>query len=196
MANTDRPTGLRPVSTLSGANWNGAYRKFYTDTNAFMGDIMIQDTASVTGGSDGAFQGVTRATDGTAGNIIGVVVGWEVDPDSLGALFHTGSSTLAVYVAVDPFLIFECQDDGGANIPTADEVGLNYDFSVTAGTTATGVSNMELLAGTAGATALATPLKLVGIVDRPDNELGVANSKCLVTINMHTFLANTGAAGV
>ena len=47
MANVDRPHGLRPVGTLSGASWNGQYRKFYTDTNAFLGDIVIQDAVAV-----------------------------------------------------------------------------------------------------------------------------------------------------
>ena len=193
MANSDRPTGFRPVSTLSGASWNGAYRKFYTDTNAFMGDIMIADAVGIADG-DGAYQGVTRATAGTAGNIIGVVVGWEVDPaTSLEAKYHVGSATVAVYLCVDPFVIFECQSDDSD--PAVLDVGNNYDFIVTAGTVATGVSNMEL-DGSSEVTTLGTPLRLLGIVDRPDNEAASANAKCLVMINMHTFVSNTGAAGV
>ena len=193
MANVDRPNGFKPVSTLSGANWNGAYRKFYTDTNAFLGDIMIQDTAGIASGN-GGYQGCTRATAGTAGNIIGVVVGWEVDPDSLDLLYHAGSSAFAVYLCVDPMVIFECQSDEALE-PIASQVGMNYDFVVTGGTTATGVSNMELDGGS-DVTTLGTPLQLVGIVDRPDNTAGEANVKCLVRVNMHTYDSNTGSAGV
>jgi hypothetical protein len=157
---------------------------------------MIQDAASVTGGSEGAYQGVTRATAGTAGGIVGVVVGWEPDPDNLGAVYHAGSATKAVYLCCDPNVIFECQDNGAGTVITAADVGLNYDFAVTAGSTSTGVSNMEVDSGTAGATTAATPLQLIGIVDRPGNEVGVANQKLLVRINMHAYGSAAGSAGV
>jgi len=196
MANADRPNGFRPVGTLSGAPYNGQMRKFYTDTDCFLGDLMIQDAASVTGGSDGAYQGVTRATSGTASLVIGAVVGWEPDPDNLTRPYHAGSSTLAVYLCVDPNVVFECQDNGAATLIVAADVGLNYDIVVTAGTTATGVSNMEVDSGTAGATTAATPVKLVGITDRPDNEVGVANAKLLVTLNTHVYNADVGSLGV
>ena len=196
MANIDRPNGFRPVGTLSGAPYNGQMRKFYTDTDCFLGDIMIQDAAGVTGGSDGAYQGVTRATSATATLAIGVVVGWEFDPDSLGAVYHAGSSTRAVYLCVDPNVIFECQDNGAATLITAADVGLNYDIVVTAGSTTTGVSNMEVDSGTAGAVTAATPVKLVGISDRADNEIGSANAKLLVTLNTHVYNADVGSLGV
>lgn len=193
MANVDRPTGLRPVSTLSGAPYNGQMRKFYTDTDAFLGDIMIQDTVGI-GSGDGGYQGVTRATSATATLAIGVVVGWDVNPDALGTTYHVGSATRAVYLCTDPNVIFECQDNGTA--PALLDVGLNYDIDVTAGDTATGVSNMELEGGTAGAVTAATPLKLVGISDRADNEVGVANSKLLVTLNTHVYNTDVGSLGV
>ena len=196
MANIDRPNGFRPVGTLSSSSYNGQIRKFYTDTNCFLGDLMIQDAASVTGGSDGAYQGVTRATSGTASLAIGVVVGWEVDPDNLGAVYHAGSSTRAVYLEVDPNTIYECQDNGAATLIAAADVGLNYDIVVTAGDTGTGVSNMEVDSGTAGAVTAATPVKLIGIVDRPDNTIGEANAKLLVTLNTHTYNADVGSLGV
>ena len=193
MANVDRPNGLRPVSTLSGASWNGQYRKFYTDTNAFLGDIMIQDATAVNSG-DGTYQGCTRATSATATLAVGVVVGWEVDPAALDRKYHAGSAVYAVYLCVDPNVIYECQDNGTA-VPILD-VGLNFDLDVTAGSTTTGVSNMELEGGTAGAVTAATPLKLIGIVDRPDNEPAAVNAKLLVTLNTHVFNADVGSLGV
>ena len=197
MANTDRPNGFRPVGTLSGSGRSGQIRKFYTDTNAFLGDLMIQDAASkVNANSNGASQGVTRATSATTGEAIGVVVGWEPNPDSLGAVYHTGSAVYAVYLDIDPNTIFECQDNGAATLITAADVGLNYDIVVTAGSTTTGVSNMEVDSGTAGATTAGTPVKLIGIVDKPDNTIGVANAKLLVTINMHTYKTDLGTPGV
>ncbi|MDH5426187.1 MAG: hypothetical protein OEY29_14455 [Gammaproteobacteria bacterium] len=195
MANADRPNGLRPVKLLSGSPYNGQMTKFYTDTDCFLGDIMIQDTASVTGGSDGAYQGITRATSATATLAIGVVVGWEADPDNLTRPYHAGSSTLCVYVATDPNIIYECQGDGTATITTAADVGLNFDIVVTAGNTTTGLSNMEVLEGS-GAVTAATPVKLVGLVDRADNEVGLANQKMLVTLNTHVYNADVGSLGV
>ena len=193
MANVDRPQGFRPVATLSGAPYNGQIRKFYTDTNCFLGDIMIQDTAGVAGSGVG-YQGVTRATSATASIAIGVVVGWEPDPDSLARPYHAGSGTYAVYLNVDPNTVYECQHDGSAAIVAAD-IGLNYDLVVTAGTTATGVSNMEVKADTAGAVTAATPVKLIGFVDRADNEVG-ANAKLLVTLNTHVYNTDVGSLGV
>ena len=196
MANADRPNGLRPVRLLSGSPYNGAYTKFYTDTDAFMGDIMIQDAASVTGGSDGAYQGATRATSATATLAVGVVVGWDADPDNLTRTYHAGSSTLAVYIATDPNIVYGCQDNGAATLVTAADVGFNYDFIVGSGNTTTGLSNMELDSGTTGATTAATPLKLVGIQDVVDNEIGSANAKLLVTLNTHVYNADVGSLGV
>jgi hypothetical protein len=55
---------------------------------------------------------------------------------------------------------------------------------------------MELAGGTVGALTAATPLQLMGIVDRPDNEVGNDWAKLLVRINLHTYNSDTGAAGV
>ena len=193
MANVDRPNGLRPVGTLGSSTYNGQIRKFYTDTNCFLGDIMVQEGGGVAGSGVG-YQGVTRTESATTGPAIGVVVGWEVDPDSLGAVYHAGSSTLAVYLDVDPNTIYECQHDGSAAIVAAD-IGLNYDLVITAGSTTTGASNIEIKADTAGAATAGTPLKLLGFSDKPDNEVG-AWAKCLVTLNMHTYNADVGSVGV
>lgn len=194
--NADRPNGLRPVRLLGGSPYSGAYTKFYTDTDAFRGDIVIQDAAGVTGGSDGAYQGCTRATSATATLAVGVVIGWDADPDNLTRPYHAGSSTLAVYIATDPNIIYMCQDNGAATLVTAADVGFNYDFIVGSGDTTTGLSNMELDSGTTGATTADTPLKLVGIVDVADNVIGLANAKLLVTLNTHVYNADVGSLGV
>jgi len=180
---------------LDGSPYTGGYTKFYTDTDAFLGDIVIQDAAGIASG-DGAYQGVTRATSGTASIAIGVVVGWEADPDNLTRPYHAGSATLAVYVQTNPNVVYRMQDDGSATLPTAADVGLNYDHSVTAGNTTTGLSNMELISSTAGAVTADTPLKLVGIEDTPDNEIGSANAKLLVKLNSHVYGVDAGNLGV
>lgn len=193
MANADRPNGCRPYRLLSGSPYNGQMTKFYTDTDCFLGDIMIQDAAGVAGDGVG-YQGVTRATSATATLAIGVVVGWQADPDALSRGYHAGSSTLAVYISTDPNIVYAMQHDGSAAIAAAD-IGLNYDLVVTAGDTTTGVSNMEIKADTAGVVDADTPIKLVGFVDAPDNEVG-ANALCLVTLNTHVYNADVGSLGV
>jgi len=154
---------------------------------------MIQDTAGVAGDGVG-YQGVTRATSATATLAIGVVVGWQPDPDNLTRPYHAGSSTLCVHVATDPNIIYAMQHDGSAAIAAAD-IGLNYDLVISSGNTTTGLSNMEIKADTAGATTAATPIKLVGFLDAPDNEVG-ANATCLVTLNTHVYNADVGSLGV
>lgn len=194
MANEDRPNGLRPVRLLGGSPYNGAYTKFFTDADAFLGDIMIQDTVSLADG-DGAYGGATRATSETTTLAVGVVVGWDHDPSNLERPYHALSTTLAVYIATDPHLVFECQGDGTATITVAADVGLNFDIQIVGGDTTSGASNMELLDGS-GVTDQATPLKLIGLVDRPDNEIGLANQKMLVMLNTHVYGAIAGSTGV
>jgi hypothetical protein len=196
MANIDRPNGFRPVGTLSGANWNGSFRKFYADENLFMGDI-VEKAATGIGNNDGAYPSVDRLDSATADIAVGVVVGWEVNPDNLGNLYHASSGTYAVYVCVDPMVIFEGQGDGAGTILAALDVGLNTDVVIGAGSTTTGASNMEVDEDTTATVATAaTPLHIVGIVDRPDNEIGVANQKILVRLNMHNLAVDAGTAGI
>lgn len=191
MANIDRPNGFNPVGSLSGANWTDKVVKCFSNAdNLFKGDIVIKNATA-----SGGYMGVSRATDGTTVIPMGVVVGWEPNPTALGNLYHAASTTYAVYVCIDPYVILAAQCDGSATIATASEVGLNFDYTVTAGTTATGASNMEVVSGS-GATTAATPLRLIGFVDTPDNTIGSANQKMLLVFNMHAFKSDAGTAGL
>lgn len=191
MANVDRPNGFRPVRRLDGTPWNGAYNLYYSGTdNLFMGDVVEKGATSVARG-DGAYPEVHRAE---ADDIpVGVVVGWERDPAALDRLYHAASSTYAVYICDDPNMLFEAQtNDSGL---AATDVGLNADIVVAAGSTTTGVSNMEI-DGTTEATTADEPLKIMGAVNRPDNDLSSANSKWLVYFNQHAYRSDAGTAGI
>lgn len=181
MSNTDRPNGFRIVSRKDGAPYNGAFRKFYSpNDNLFKGDLVEQETSGTTSG-DGRYPGVDRI-DAAGDRIAGVVVGWEVDPDSLGNLYHAASTTYAVYIADVNELIMEVQSDD--NTMVAADVGLNISPAITAGTTATGLSNMEINGDTAAVTNTLT-LRIIGAVDRADNDAtdSTANQRWLVTVN-------------
>ena len=187
MANVDRPNGLRPVRMTSGQAYNGGMTKMYAGANLFMGDPVFGATGG-TASNSGAYQKVARSTSDTAGVVLGVVVGWEPDPDKLDRLFHASSTSLAVYVATDPEIIWEIQGDGvGTDAITEADVGLNADFAISAGSTTSGASNVELDESTSGATGVATPLHIVGLVDSPDNDIALVNKKILVRLNMHAY---------
>lgn len=192
MANVDRPNGFRVVGHVNGSPWNGQFQRMYSpNDNLFMGDLVEDDGAGVAVG-DGAYQSVGRAEASDA--VLGVVVGWEPDPAALDRLYHKASaSTHAVFVCTDPSVVLEAQtnDDGLA----VTDVGLNVDFVVAAGSTTTGASNMEV-DGTTEATTATLPLKLIGMVDTPDNEVGTTNMKVRVLINNHLYKGGTGTAGI
>ena len=177
MANVNRPNGFRPVKYTNGAPYSGAYEKMFSPTdNLFKGDL-VEPTGTGRASGDGAYQEVGRAETGDP--IVGVVVGWEVNPDSLGSLHHASSATRAVYVARIDELLLEAQNDGAM---AAADVGLNVDFVVAAGTVATGLSNMQVNSATE-ATTNTLDLRIVGFVDRADNEVANIYAKMLVRVN-------------
>jgi len=181
MANVDRPNGFRPVQHLNGSTYNGAFRKYYSpNDNLFMGDLVEAETTGVRSG-DGIYGTVDRI-DAAGDVIVGVVVGWEANPDALSNLYHAASSTYAVYIADARDLIMEAQSDDATMV--LGDVGLNISPTVTAGSTTTGASNMELDGNTAATTNTLT-LRIVGAVDRADNDAAdsTANTRWLVAIN-------------
>lgn len=196
MANTDRPNGLTPIGHLGGSPYNGAFQKMYCAANLFKGDIVEQTTADGIVSEDGVYQSVIRMANGATSIPIGVVVGWEANPTALGNLYHVGSAVYAVYICTDPTVIFAAQGDGAGTISAATEVGMNTDVTIAAGSTTTGLSNMEVDEDTtAMITTATTPLRVMGIRNIAGNEQGVANQEWLVMLNTHTFLNDAGTAG-
>ncbi len=181
MANVDKTTGFRPVKHLNGAPYTGKFEKYYSpNDNLFMYDLVEQEGTGVRSGS-GAYPTCDRI-DAAGDRIVGVVVGWEVDPAALDRKYHAASSTYAVYIAPADDLIMEAQSDDATMV--LGDVGLNVSPTVTAGSTATGLSNMEIN-GTTAATTTSLTLRIVGMLDRPDNDTAdsTANQRWLVKVN-------------
>lgn len=177
MANADRPVGFRPVRYMSGQPYCGAFEAMLSPTDdLFIGDL-VEPTATGLALRDGAYQEVGRAETGDP--IVGVVVGFEVDPDNLSRPYHAASSTRVVHVARVTGLMLEGQNNGAM---AAADVGLNVNFVVGAGDTITGVSNFEVDSATEATTAT-LDLRIVGFVDRAGNEVATANAKMLVSVN-------------
>lgn len=196
MANTQRVNGFRPVKHLNGSPYNGQFNIYEIvagdGTATMIGDLVKTDAGT---GTDNYPTCIRHGTTGevTSGLALGVVVGFVVDPTNLNTPQYRAASTKRYAMVADsPDLIFEVMD--GATVPTTSTlIGMNTGFMATAGSTTTGASGMTT--GTTAATTTVTlPLKIVGIVKSPDNEVGAAYQRLLVMINQHAL--GQGTVGV
>jgi len=192
MANSNKPFGLRPYSSLNGGPWSGNVRKFYvpaTDANA----IYIGDLVKITGDEGSKYADdypmpqveIAASTD----VVVGVVVG--VEPlygGDLGVLYRKASTEMYVYVDTDPNTIFMIQGD--SDTWTTGDVGLNCNVTVTAGSTVTGVSKTVLKQGDAATTAT-LDVQILATVPQPDNDLTGGYPLVLVRLNNHQYVDGT-----
>jgi hypothetical protein len=199
MANTNKVNGFRPVRYLNGAPYTGQMRKYIIPasdgTATFIGDLVKLSTA----GSDDGYTAVIQAAAGDA--CIGAIVGMEVDPTNLNTpVYRAASTKRVVYVADDPNLIFEAQEDGDTDPLETADIGLNVNCVVGSGSTVTGASGMQI-DSTSHNTTATLQLRLLGLVQRVDNENvlsagGQAYTRWEVKINNHQLGSSTGVAGV
>jgi hypothetical protein len=196
MANVDRAQGLLPVKHYNGAPWNGQVEQCLVttadSTAIFIGDIVaVGGTAGAAGykvnGIDcEGMMTVAKSTEtATCVNMLGVVVGFLPDPTALTNKHRLASTDRIALVCTDTSVVYEIQEDGVGNNVAASMVGLACGVTTTAGNATTGVSAFALDSSTTATTAT-LPLKIVGLVKRPDNALGTASTdkgKFLVLIN-------------
>lgn len=198
MANPNIVNGLAPKEYLDGTPWNGKFNIYYIPTldgtALFPGDLV-----KTPGGADptGIYPIVTQAA---AGNTVrGVVLGFGAqpeemyDPNNLMRSYRLAND-VPLYVAVidDPNVVFEVQEDSVGGALTAANVGDNGNVVVGAGNTLTGASGMQLQSSDVIAnTTAAHQLRILGLVNRVDNVLGV-NAKWRVFLNLHEFKTTTG----
>lgn len=198
MANVNKPKGLTPVSYLNGSPWNGQARRYFATAPA--AGLFVGDPVTLSGTGDAS--GVAGVVIGVAGSaIIGVVVG--ILPVSAGVSQVAGSLDLTsrslaanatgyILVADDPNLLFEIQDGMTATFVQVTDIGSNINFLIAAGATAYSDSGTTTSAAVTGATT--SNLKIMGMVQREDNQVGVQYQKLLVKINNHAYSAGTGTA--
>jgi len=199
MANTDSPLGLVPRRHINGAPYNGAFNSYYVPSDyavaLFVGDAVIvtgtaNDTAYM-GNAPGTLAEVNKAAAAGGTYLSGVIVGFNPLADDLTKTYNAASTERIVYVADDPDLIFEVQEDSGGGALAATDVSCNADLVFThAGSAVTGKSGMELDSSTA-ATTNTLQLKIKNLVNRVDNAIG-DNAKWEVSINLHTQRYTTG----
>ena len=189
MANVNSPYGLRAMGNLSAT---GAQKQYaYTIDDNQAGAIFQGDLVTVVSGFLVKFAPATHVS------AVGVFNGcFYNDPTTQKPTwknFYPGSinitsGTITASVMDDPNQLFTIQVNGTM---TQAAIGKNADVTgSTTGSTVTGVSAMTLDFATQATTA-ALNLKIVGLYDLPNNELG-ANAQVVVKINEHRY----GSAGV
>lgn len=171
MANVSRINGFRPVKYLNGAPWNGQYNKYYVQssdgTALFVGDLVKFDGGADSNGVPSVTKALASDNSSTGSVCVGVIVGFEPLYTNLNTPVYRAASTARyVYIADDPMLLFEAQEDGVGGALATTSVGLNANLIASnAGSTTTGASGMEVDTSTAATTA-GLVLRIVGFTDR------------------------------
>ena len=199
MANLNAPFGLRPVQNFGTGPYDGVIRQYSVPasdgTAIYVGDpVKLVGTSQIINGQ--VFPDVAQAATGNT--IVGVVVGVLADTrDSL--VYRAASTQRVLLVCDDPNAVFEIQQVAGGTPLTANDVGLNANFVVASGNAVFGNSGVTLDNSTE-ATTNTLDLKIIGMVNRADNDVGSAAgtgadaSRFLVRINRHAYVNQT--AGV
>lgn len=203
MANIDNRRGFVPRRYRNGSAWNGAtniYVVFAGDVDQISPGDAVK--SSLYGGDVNGIPAVTKAlgTDAVRGVVVGVMAAAPNAPSLVGtALDLTLQNIPAIktkdyYVMVvdDPAVVFELQDDGLMILPSV-ALTKNASFTV-ANPIAPSQYSQSVLSAVSVGLALDLPLKIVGIVPRPDNALGLF-CDYLVMFNQHE-LGGTGTVGI
>lgn len=180
MANLDNPNGARLVGHTSGSPLNARIRQMTATTAVacFPGDFVKLVAAGTVEPA--------AAGDLLIGVCVGVVPSYS-DVTKIPSLKYKEAAVAGtVLVCDDPESEFEIQCDGA--FYTQADIGQNADIVATAGSTLKGRSQHEI-SSTRG--ALAAQLRVVGLVNRPDNDNASNFNRVIVRINehQHTTLA-------
>ena len=203
MANIVQPKGFVPVKYTNGAAWNGAATLYCIPS----GDTSMcspgDAVKTVVGGDGNGVPYVTKAagTDVLRGVMIGVLPPGYNIPSLVGVNLDltvqnipaTKTKDYYVLIVDCPDVLFEFADDGLAAL-TATSCNKNASFTVANPTSPAQNSASVLATGTVG-TANTLNLKILGLVQKPNNAYGV-NALWLVKINLHELTGGTGYVGV
>lgn len=202
MANVSRVNGFRPVKHLDGSPWNGQVNRYFASasdaTAIFNGDLVklaaVSDTPgqALLGGFNstvGGTQGVTKFVAGTDTVAVGVAVGFMINPLNLNSpQYRTVSTAMYVLVTDAPDTVYEVQSSNAV----VTDFNTNAQVADAGGNTTTGFSGETV---NAFATTNTLPIKLVGAVQKVDNDITSVNYKVLCILNNHPY-NNGGIVGV
>jgi len=195
MANSDSAFGLKPVRYRSGAPYNGACNRYYIAAgeayNLFIGDVVANSGTGDAFGVPGIVRSAAGAGSSAGDGPLGVVVGFEnLTSNNLSLSYRPSGTAGYVLVADDPNLEYEVQEDSDASSLAVTDIGLNANIIVGTGNTYTGTSAVELDSSSVAVTAT-LDLRVLGLVERPNNEIGT-NAKWRVALNNHPWLSLEG----
>jgi hypothetical protein len=208
MSSVSRINGFRPVKSVSGTSWNGQANVYFVPASDAT-VIMVGDAVQLAGDARAASGAPTVSRLASATGIpVGIVVGiiftgmgdvTNIPPvNDLNTPIYRRANTDRYLLVVDDInVVYEVQlaGAGPAAATVTAAVGLNGQFTLTAGNTTTGTSGMQL--DSAGQATTATlPLKILGFPNRPDNIPGDAFFSYWVKINSSSLGQGTGSAGV
>ena len=194
MANVSEKFGLRPYRKLDGTPLVGAQNRYtiasgYT-TAIFQGDMVRPVTAG----------NVERYAAGTTYAVVGVFNGvFYNDPTTQKPTYknyYPGGITptqgdITAFVVDDPDAVFLMDADQSF---TRADLFKNYSVTNATGTTATGISQVQLDVSASG-TQTTFAVQAIDISQDPDNsDVTVSNANILVRINNHFFRSGTGIA--
>ena len=186
MANISNPNGFVPLRMLGGGDWRGLVRTYYVPasdgTAIYVGDVVKHNS---TGGAAGTsafgmntegMPSVIRVSGGTTGqDIVGVVVGFSPNPDSLMTKHRAASTLRLVRVCPVEGVIFEAQEDAVTTPIAVTMLGSNFAFTTTAGSAVTGISAMAIDSDSNNTTST-LPLRVLRLVPRVGNALNAAGA--------------------
>ena len=213
MANVNKPNGFSPVGNLLGGKWNEQGRVYAIPTSDTSNSYAIGDCVMSASGSDATgIRNIQKWTGATTTSVLplGIIVGIRVaDPGvslvgtnlNLTQTFiaaGTRTDTRYVYVVDDPFVLFEAQFN--ATGATAAQLSMNSAVTISAAnqtslSTSSPFSDMVLSSPAVTATL---PIRLLGAVQRIDNEVTTAASpyvRVLCKFNYHEYGTIASASG-
>lgn len=193
MANSDVPSGLSPVRTVSGQVYTGAARTYYiassNGNNLFIGDPVI---VSGTGDANGV-PGIVRATAGSGNYVTGAIVGFltaypnNTSAPNLNITYWPASTEGYALVCDDPDMLYQVQVSGSFAVT---DLSNNANLTIGSGSTITGLSGAELDSTSIG-TGATKQLRIIEVAQLADNTVGT-NAKVLVKLNTSSQTNTTG----
>lgn len=192
MANANAPFGLRPIRDVSSGYVTGGARRYSVasgdGTAIYIGDLVkLAGTGQTIDGS--VYADVVQAATGDT--YIGVVEGF-VATTRDSTIYRAANTQRIALVCDDPNGLFAVREGSSGTPLTANDIGLNANISVVAGSTVTGLSGSVLL-NTSEDTTNTLDLKIINFVNAPDNAIGLS-AMWAVRINRHVLVNQT--AGV
>lgn len=187
MANANAPRGFIPARGVNSQYVTGGPRLYShaagDATALFPGDpVKLAGTSQTINGI--TTPDVVRAATGDV--VVGAVVA--INPVTRDTLpYGPASTAYTLFVDDDPNTLFEIQDVNSGTALTVNDVGLNTNFVVAAGTTAYATSGVTL-DNTTEATANTLDVKIVDIVNRADVNNADAPLRFLVRFNRHQYV--------